>query len=141
MSSGPEFAAALGRVARRWRTELNARVKHLGLTQARWLTLLRLRRVGPLSQTDLADQIGVEGPTLVRLLDALEAKDLIRRCESEADRRVKIVHLSPSAMPLIDRIAAMADQLSHELTDGIPAEDLAAAARVLHEIGNRLERS
>src|SRR5690606_6934649 len=106
-----------------------------------WLTLLRLRRVGPLSQTDLADPIGVEGPTLVRLLDALEAKDLIRRRESEADRRATIVRPWPSATPLIERIAAMADQLSYELTDGIPAEDLAAAARVLREIGNRLERS
>lgn len=140
MPSGQEFAAELGRVARRWRTQLDARVKHLGLTQARWATLLRLRRIGPMSQTDLAEQVGVEGPTLVRLLDALQAKDLIKRCDSETDRRVKIIHLSKGAMPLIDRIATISDELTQELTEGIPPEDLATAERVLRQIGDRLER-
>lgn len=140
MPTGQEFAAQLGRVARRWRTQLDARVKHLGLTQARWATLLCLRRAGPMSQTDLAVQIGIEGPTLVRLLDALQAQGLIKRCDSETDRRVKIIHLSKSATPLIERIAAIADELTREVTEGIPPEDLATAERVLRQIGDRLER-
>ena len=140
MPSSQEFAAELGRVARRWRTRLDARLKHLGLTQARWMTLLRLKHHGPLSQRDLADQVGVEGPTLVRLLDALEKKHLIDRCDLEGDRRVKVVHLTDSAMPIIDDITRISDAFTKELVGDIPSEDLATAQRVLRLIGDRLER-
>lgn len=48
---------------------------------------MELSRNGPLTQRDLASFLGVEGPTLVRLLDGLEAKDLIARRVCPDDRR------------------------------------------------------
>jgi len=138
---GQEFAMELARVGRRWRTRLDARVKHLGLTQARWIALLHLRRSGSMSQRDLAEQIGVEGPTLVRLLDALEQRGLIERVDSDDDRRVKKIHLAESAKPLIEGITRISDAFREELLEGVPANDLATAHRVLCLIGDRLERS
>lgn len=130
----------LARVGRRWRARLDARVKHLGLTQARWIALLQLRRSGPLSQRDLAEQIGVEGPTLVRLLDGLQQGGLIERTATHEDRRVKKIHLTASAYPLIEEITRISDALREELMQGVPPEDLATAHRVLRLIGDRLER-
>lgn len=131
----------LARVGRRWRTRLDGRVKYLGLTQARWIALLYLRRSGSMSQRDLAEQIGVEGPTLVRLLDALEQHGLVERVDSDDDRRVKKIHLADSAMPLIEEITRISDAFREELLEGVPANDLATAHRVLCLIGDRLERS
>ena len=131
----------LARVGRRWRTRLDARVKHLGLTQARWIALLHLRLSGCLSQRDLAERIGVEGPTLVRLLDALQARGLIERVEADDDRRVKKIHLAGSAKSLIEEITRISDAFREELMEGIPADDLRTAHRVLRLIGDRLERS
>ena len=131
----------LARVGRRWRTRLDARVKHLGLTQARWIALLHLRRSGSMSQRDLAEQIGVEGPTLVRLLDALEQRGLIERVDSDDDRRVKKIHLAESAKPLIEKITRISDAFRDELVEGIAPDDLTTAHRVLRLIGDRLERS
>ncbi len=130
----------LGRVGRKWRARLDARVKHLGLTQARWIALLQLRRSGPLSQRDLAEQIGVEGPTLVRLLDGLQQGGLIERTATHEDRRVKKIHLTASAYPLIEEITRISDALREELMESVPPEDLATAHRVLRLIGDRLER-
>lgn len=130
----------LARVGRKWRARLDARVKHLGLTQARWIALLQLRRSGPLSQRDLAEQIGVEGPTLVRLLDGLQQGGLIERTATHEDRRVKKIHLTASAYPLIEEITRISDGLREELMEGVPPEDLATAHRVLRLIGDRLER-
>ncbi len=131
----------LARVGRRWRTRLDARVKHLGLTQARWIALLQLRHSDSVSQKELAERIGVEGPTLVRLLDALEQRGLIERCEAHDDRRVKKIHLTEKAKPLIEEIARIADALREELFEGTPSDDLATAHRVLRLIADRLERS
>ena len=130
----------LGRVGRKWRARLDARVTHLGLTQARWIALLQLRRSGPLSQRDLAEQIGVEGPTLVRLLDGLQQGGLIERTATHEDRRVKKIHLTASAYPLIEEITRISDALREELMESVPPEDLATAHRVLRLIGDRLER-
>ena len=130
----------LGRVGRKWRARLDARVKHLGLTQARWIALLQLRRSGPLSQRDLAEQIGVEGPTLVRLLDGLQQGGLIERTATHEDRRVKKIHLTASAYPLIEEITRISDALREELMESVPPQDLATAHRVLRLIGDRLER-
>lgn len=47
---------------------------------------------------------------------------------------------SAGAMPLIERITAIADELTQEVTEGIPPEDLATAERVLRQIGDRLEK-
>jgi MarR family transcriptional regulator for hemolysin len=140
MNVGREFAMELGRVGRKWRARLDARVKHLGLTQARWIALLQLRRSGPLSQRDLAEQIGVEGPTLVRLLDGLQQGGLIERTATHEDRRVKKIHLTASAYPLIEEITRISDALREELMESVPPEDLATAHRVLRLIGDRLER-
>ena len=65
------FALELGRVSRRWRTRLDERLKITGLTQARWSTLLHLARGERcMTQRELAERVGIEGPTMIRLLDA-----------------------------------------------------------------------
>lgn len=140
MGLDQEFAMELGQVARRWKSGLDARVKDLGLTQARWIALLHLSQFGPKSQKDLAERIGVEGPTAVRLLDALQKQGLIERRESEGDRRVKTIHLTKAAIPLIDEITKIAGAFRQELIADIPADDLAAAHRVLKAINDKLER-
>ena len=84
MNVGEQFAIELGRVNRQWRKRLDERLKESGLTQARWLVLLHLSRTGPLSQRDLAELIGVDGPTLVRVLDKLEhRKELLAQVDDD----------------------------------------------------------
>jgi len=141
MSPVEEFALELSRVSRRWRARLDERLKHTGLTQARWVTLLYLANTGPVSQRELAGMIGIEGPTLVRLLDHLEQQGLIERRGSDADRRVNVIHLTDRAKPLLDEITRIAAELRRELLADIPAGDLAVAGRVLKAIADKLEGS
>ncbi len=74
------FGTLLAQTSRAWRAELDRRLSHLGLSQARWLVLLHLarHRDSP-TQRELAQSVGVEGPTLARLLDGLESQGLVRR--------------------------------------------------------------
>src|SRR4051812_23283528 len=133
MSFEAEFAFELGRVSRRWRTCLDERLKHTGQTQARWIALLHLSQVGAMSQRELAERIGIEGPTLVRVLDNLERQGLVERRGCE-DRRVKQVHLTPAAGSILGEITRISAELRHELLADVPAEDLAVARRVMQSI-------
>ena len=65
-----QFGFRLGRLARFWRARLDEKMRPHGLTQARWVVMVHLRRGGNgFKQKELADFVGIEGPTLVHILD------------------------------------------------------------------------
>lgn len=140
MDAGELFAVELARVSRQWRKRIDERLRHLDLTQARWMVLLHLSRMGArVSQRELADIIGVEGPTLVRVLDNLERQGFVRRRACEADRRVKLIELTAAAEPVIAEISRIAAGLRRELLEGVSAAELEQARAFLKIIADRLE--
>lgn len=132
------FTVALVQLARRWRWRLDSRLQDLGLTQARWAALLQIQRREGASQRQLAEFIGIEGPTLVHILNSLERQKLIERRPDARDRRAKTVHLTDAARPLVGRIEEIAHGLRLELTEGIDDKDLATCVRVFGQIDRRL---
>ena len=92
------FAMQVAQLSRAWRSELDRRLVGLGLSQARWLVLLHLARFSEMpTQRELAQSVGVEGPTLARLLDSLESQGLVTRVAVPEDRRAKKMSLSAGA--------------------------------------------
>ncbi|WP_407315778.1 transcriptional regulator SlyA [Pseudomonas sp. nanlin1] len=125
------FGMQLAHMSRGWRAELDRRLAGLGLSQARWLVLLHLARFeeSP-TQRELAQSVGVEGPTLARLLDSLETQGLVARQAVVEDRRAKKITLCPPALPLIEQIETVANALRTELLEGISDEELRVATHV-----------
>ncbi len=122
----------IGRVARRWRARLDARIAPFGLTESRWLVLLNLARYGDgVTQKELAARLAIEAPSLVRTLDWLEREGFVERRGSAHDRRSKNVHLTEKATPLVRRIEEVASKVRAEILDGIPEADLAICLSVL----------
>ncbi len=129
------FGFLLAETARIWRSKLNQRLKPLGLSQAQWVALVHLCRAEQaMTQTALAERIGIEGPTLVRLLDRMARDGWIVRHESSRDRRSKTVHLTGQAQAVLKDIETTAAQLRKELLRGIPASELERCAGVLRRI-------
>lgn len=125
------LGSSIALLARTWRGELDRRLSCLGLSQARWLVLLYLDwQPVPPTQTELANLLGVEGATLARLLDALEARQLVRRVAVAEDRRIKRVELLPGTAELIAQIDAIASELNREVLQGIDEEELRICQRV-----------
>ena len=119
------FAMQVAQLSRAWRSELDRRLVGLGLSQARWLVLLHLARFSEMpTQRELAQSVGVEGPTLARLLDSLEAQELVTRVAVPEDRRAKKIALQPKAQPLVEKIEAISTQLRQEVFVGIDEDDL-----------------
>ncbi|MBF6623729.1 MAG: MarR family transcriptional regulator [Pseudomonas stutzeri] len=125
------FAMQLAQLSRGWRAELDRRLADLGLSQARWLVLLHLARFDhEPTQRELAQSVAVEGPTLARLLDGLEAQGLVQRKAAPEDRRAKLITLRPAARPMIEKIEAISTQVRHELFNGIDEADLRKCQQV-----------
>ncbi len=66
-----------------------------GLTNAQWLPLLKLSHQGGASTAaELARDVQLDAGAMTRLLDRLEAKQLVRRVRSQSDRRVVRLELT-----------------------------------------------
>lgn len=91
--------------ARRWRKVLDTEIQASGLTDATWRPLLHLHLLGDgTRQKELAESLGIKGPSLVRLLDALLAKGLVKRLGDDVDRRAKLLFLTQEGQAQVSRI-------------------------------------
>jgi len=135
------FGQLLHGVARAWRQKLDQRLKPMGLSQAKWRTLMHLSLAGDaLTQAEIAARLGVEEPSVVTLLHRLEREDWITRTSSPRDRRCKMVLLGRRAQRVITQINSSAETLRQELMAGIPISDLHTCMNVLARIRERAEK-
>jgi MarR family transcriptional regulator for hemolysin len=126
--------------ARRWRKVANDRVKAVDQTMARWETLFLVAFSGEeLTQGELARLISVEGPTMVRMLDALAQDGLIERRQSETDRRVTINTITTKGHKVIREVMAITNVLRADLLKDIDPERLAITIDTLGLILSRLD--
>ena len=131
---------ALVVAARRWRKLANDRIKPLGQTMSRWETLyLVAYSDAELNQTELARLIGVEGPTMIRMLDALAREGLIERQQSHQDLRVTINRITDKGRQVITEIMGITNDLRRDVLEGVDLEEMKVANRVLSHILRRLE--
>jgi MarR family transcriptional regulator for hemolysin len=142
MSNGEIFGQLLHGTARAWRQKLDERLKPMGLSQAKWRTLMHLSlSEDALTQAEIAGRLGVEEPTVVHLLHRLEKEGWVTRNSSPHDRRCKMVLLGRRAQRVIAPMNATADKLRHELLASIPKADLQTCMEVLARIRERAENN
>jgi len=129
------FSLALHNTARAWRHALDRRLKDLGVGQAGWMTIAMIAKAEQaLSQTQLADRLGIENPTMVAMVDRLVKAGLVTRAPSTTDRRVKQVLLTDDGKKLYGRIRTEADAFRTELLKDIDPAALAAMTRLLETL-------
>jgi MarR family transcriptional regulator for hemolysin len=126
------FSGALHNTSRAWRQALDRRLKFLGVSQASWMTIsVAAKARMPLSQSELADRLAVEGATMVTMVDRLVKAGLVIREPSTTDRRVKRVVLTEAGNLLYDRVREEAAAFRKELLAGIDPKNLRTATELL----------
>jgi MarR family transcriptional regulator for hemolysin len=134
-----DFAREIAVVARRWRTRLDERLKDLNMSQARWVALYWLgQHPEGISQAALADLSAVEPPTLLRVVDQLEQQGLIERRPEPNDRRIKRLCLTEAAIPVVEAIGVIAEDMRQEVMGDITLDEFHNAMSVLRRIRTRL---
>ena len=134
------FSAALHTSARLWRLALDKRLKHLGIGQSGWMTIAMIAKSGePMSQRALADLVGVEGPSMVSMLDRLERDGFVVRAPSAQDRRVKLVQLTDAGSTVYAEVLKEAGAFRADLLAGVDPAALAAATTLLETLRKRIE--
>lgn len=135
-----QLVSLLHETAHIWRYEIDRRLKRYGLSQAKWRALLHLDLTeNPLTQTQLALRLGIEGATLVKLLDSLTQDGWLLRKDDAEDRRIKTVHLTAKAQRTLHHIHSAADQAREVFLSDVSLKDLKTCIKVLEMIKNKVE--
>ena len=125
------FCLGLLRAARAWRRVADAAATDFGLSEATAYPLVFIGRLGDgLRQSALADAIGIEGASLVRLLDQLGADDLVVRREDPTDRRAKTLHLTDRGRDVAAALSAELDARRQSVLGDIGPGPLEAGLKV-----------
>jgi MarR family transcriptional regulator for hemolysin len=119
-------------VARLLRVAYDRRTRELGLTRSQWWVLNHLYFNEGITQSELADVLDVEKPTLGRLLDRLEDKGWLERRADPSDRRAKRVYLTGNVQGLMRALRRLAADLRAQALDGL---DEVERARLLEALG------
>ncbi|WP_234744771.1 MarR family winged helix-turn-helix transcriptional regulator [Burkholderia sp. WTPI3] len=119
--------------ARKWRRTSDDVLTAYNVSEACATPLLIAARLGEsVRQGTLAEHVGIEGPSLVRLLDQLCAAGLARRDEDPHDRRAKTISLTAAGRAVTTRMEEDLRVLRAQVLKGITRADLEATLRVLN---------
>ncbi|MGH8516071.1 MAG: MarR family winged helix-turn-helix transcriptional regulator [Panacagrimonas sp.] len=124
----------------RLRNVIDAHLEPMGLSSGQWRPLLLLNDAqGPMTQVQLARALGLESPTVVRLLDRLTDKGWILRRNCPGDRRAYHVELTDSARHLCADIEKVLTRLRAAVLADFSKAELEQAVDLMERMQARLE--
>lgn len=122
-----EFAPLLASAARGWRKAFDAAMAEHGLSDAKAIPLITLLRHGDcIPQGVLAERVGIEGATIVRIVD-------------DADRRVKLIQLTEDGRAVATQVEKSAARLRAQFLGGFDLQEVDVAMEVLRKLNEKFQ--
>ncbi|MGE4335726.1 MAG: MarR family winged helix-turn-helix transcriptional regulator [Pigmentiphaga sp.] len=129
------LTSGLLQAGRQWRRLAEAALAADDISEACASPLVWLRRLGGgVRQVTLAAHVGIEGTSLVRLLDQLCEAGLVVRRDDPEDRRAKTLWLTEAGEQLAQRIERAIAKLRFRVFAEVSDADVEATLRVLEAI-------
>jgi DNA-binding MarR family transcriptional regulator len=127
----------IGETAHALRKAFARRAASVGVTGAQWRVLFKLTLRPDLRQTDLADLLDIEPITLTRIIDRLQEAGLVERTPDPTDRRAWRLHVTAKAQPVVEKLRAIANEMTAEVFAGIDPRDIEMTRQVLAQVRER----
>lgn len=129
-------------LGRQWRRVVHLRLAELGLTDATWVPLFHLHAAGGegISLKVLAQRVGLESSTLVRVVDLLESRGLVRRETDVQDRRSKLLQVTEAGRTAVADVRTKLEQVEGRLLDGMDAAAVAMLQQAMLQLHARMEQ-
>ena len=128
-------------LTRQWRRFVEEQLAASGLTDATWTPLLHLRAWGDgVTQKELAERVGLDGSSLVRLLDILEGKGWVERRADVADRRSKRIFLTAEGNSAVDGIRATMLEAERSMLQDLDDAEVETMLGSVNKIRARMEQ-
>jgi MarR family transcriptional regulator, transcriptional regulator for hemolysin len=134
------FGFLLKEVSRRYVNRFEVRAAEIPLNLAQAKALVRLEKNEGVSQARLAELAEVDPMTMVRILDRMEAEDLLERRPDPADRRARCLYLTAKAKPILSEIWRLSDEIRAEIFAGVSKSEREQFMTVLERLYDNISQ-
>ncbi|GIH46052.1 DNA-binding transcriptional regulator, MarR family [Microbispora rosea] len=131
MPDRPDLAAMAAPLTRALMAAETPILREHGLSMWAYAVLLRLDERPVRTQAALAESIGADKTRIISVLDELQRRGLIERSPDPADRRVRLLSITPEGRRLRDAAQAGIRRMEERLLSRLPDDDKEAFVRVL----------
>lgn len=117
---------------------MNDELGKLGITYRQWEVLCWLSYMGEITQSELAEQMRIEAPTLVGVIDRMERDGWIARETDPTDRRKKIIRATEKVEPLWEQMVDCSRRVRCRALGDIAPEDINQVKECLSKVRGNL---
>ena len=128
----------LAKVCRAHRAGVGSVLARIGLHVGQEMVLLELWKKDGLRGGELAERLGVEPPTVTRMLKRMEACGFVERQQDPVDARSFRVYLTEKGRALEGPVARIWEEIEEKTLQGISPEETLALRRLLARIRQNL---
>ncbi len=108
------------------------------ITPEQFLLLDALWDMGVMSQQKIADTMLKDKNSVVKLVDGLEKRGLVRRIADSEDRRQNLIEITPKAMAMKEKVTELAINSVDLITKDISKDDLHIFINVLSKMAENM---
>ena len=137
---GGPVSHALSRVARLHRIAAGRRLKELDLYPGQEFLMMALWDCGPVRQSVLIQELGLDPSTVTKMLQRLEQSGHVRRRPDPADRRAVLVEATEEGEALRARVEGVWRDLEEHSLTGLTSAERGDLARLLTRLEENLCR-
>jgi MarR family transcriptional regulator for hemolysin len=135
-----QLTSDIVRLSRVYRKNISRVLTAFGISDSQSFPVLHIARSGGgMRQNMLAEELGLQGPSLVRLLNQLSTSGLVERHDDIHDKRAKNLHLTEAGNTLAKQVENRLEQLRKRLLQSVSDDDLAATLRVFAILEKEIE--
>jgi len=118
---------------------LQPRIAREGVTIGMWFALRMLWDEDGMTQRELGERVGINGPTIVMALNSMERAGLVKRVQNQTDRRKINVFLSERGRKLKNKLWPMAAEVLALGFSGLTRKQVQSLNEMLTQIRVNLE--
>lgn len=108
------------------------------ITPEQFLVMDALWDEGVLTQQQIADYLLKDKNSVVKLVDGLEERKLVRRASNPKDRRQNLIEVTDYAMKIKDKVTEVAMEAVDRIIKGIAKADLQSFIKVLSKMAENM---
>lgn len=137
-----KYSFLLDRTARRVKQYAQQKFKQgdFDITVDQWLVLKNLSENELLSQTELAQMVFKDQPTLTRIIDLLTKKELVERVPHPQDRRSFQLVLTTEGSKKVTELKPEVAKIREKAWENLDEKDFEEFKRILNTIYNNLDQ-
>jgi DNA-binding MarR family transcriptional regulator len=128
----------LAQAARAYRVRAGSRLARIGLHSGQDALLKALDEADGMSMSDLAASLGVQPPTVTKMISRLAAQDYVERRASAGDGRQALVFLTERGRRAVDLIDRVWKRIEKDALAGIDEKDRKRLRKLLRQVAQNL---